>query len=308
MDRFAAMETFVRVLETGSFSAVARHLNIGQPAISKSVALLEERLGVRLLMRSTHGVCPTEAGQKFYELAVRAIEEADNADMAARGAGASLAGPLRVNAGVAFGKLHVVPLLPNFLAENPDLSLDLILDDRSIDLIEEGVDLGLWHGPLADSSLSARKVATSRRVVLGASAYFERVGVPLSPAELNRHAAVIYTQDRGGTDSWTFRQDASATSVSMSGRLRVSASEGVRAAVLSGMGLAITAEWMFAPELASGTVRTVLDEWTLPPSDIWAVFASGRMANAKARAFAALVETELASLNRRHPGLSTHCR
>jgi len=293
MDRFAAMETFVRVLETGSFTAAARHLNVGQPAISKSVALLEERLVVRLLMRSTRGVCPTEAGQRFYEHAVRAIEEADKAEVAARGAGASLAGTLRVNAGVAFGKLHIVPLLPDFLAEHPDLSLDLILDDHPIDLIEEGVDVGLWHGPLADSSLSARKVATSRRVVLGASVYFERVGVPLSPAELNRHAAVIYTQDRGGTDTWTFRLDALTTSVSVSGRLRVSASEGVRAAVLSGMGLAVTPEWMFAPELASGAVRTVLDEWTLPPSDIWAVFASGRMANAKARAFATLIESEL---------------
>jgi DNA-binding transcriptional LysR family regulator len=292
-NRLAAMETFVRVLDAGSFSGAAKQLKIGQPAVSKSVAQLEQRLGVRLLMRSTNGVSPTEAGRKFYDHARLAIEEADQADMAARGAGASLAGRLRINVGVALGKLHVVPLLPSFLAAHPDLSVDLILDDRSINLIEEGVDIGLWLGPLADSSLSARKVATSRRLVLGAPAYFERAGIPESPAELNRHAAVIYTQDRGGTDNWTFRQHASSMSVSMSGRLRVSASEGLRAAVLGGMGLAITPEWMFAEELESGTVRTILDEWTLPPSEMWAVFASGRMANAKARAFAALLETEL---------------
>jgi len=294
MNRLAAMEAFVRVLDAGSFSAAAKHLKIGQPAVSKSVAHLEERLGVRLLMRSTHGVCPTEAGQKFYGHAVRAIEEADEADTTARGSGASLAGRLRINVGIAFGKLHVVPLLPSFLAAHPNLSLDLLIDDRSINLIEEGVDIGLWLGPLADSSLSARKVATSRRVVLGSSFYLGRAGVPVNPAELNRHAGVIYTQDPGGTDTWTFRQDASAISVSMSDRLRVSASEGLRAAVLSGMGLAIAPEWMFAPELASGAVRTVLDDWTLPPSDMWAVFASGRMANAKARAFATFVETEFA--------------
>jgi DNA-binding transcriptional LysR family regulator len=244
-------------------------------------------------MRSTHGVSPTEAGQKYYDHARRAIEEADQADMAARGASASLAGHLRVNVGVTLGKLHVVPLLPSFLAAHPNLSVDLILDDRLVNLIEEGVDIGLWLGPLADSSLSARKVATCRRLVLGAPAYFERAGIPRSPAELNRHAAVIYTQDRGGSDTWTFRQDASSMSVNISGRLRVSASEGVRAAVLGGMGLAIAPEWMFAAELASGAVRPILGEWTLPPSDMWAVFASGRMANAKARAFAALLETEL---------------
>jgi DNA-binding transcriptional LysR family regulator len=287
------METFVRVLDAGSFSGAAKQLKIGQPAVSKSVAQLEQRLGVRLLMRSTHGVSPTEAGQKYYDHARRAIEEADQADMAARGAGASLAGHLRVNVGVTLGKLHVVPLLPSFLAAHPNLSVDLILDDRLVNLIEEGVDIGLWLGPLADSSLSARKVATSRRLVLGTPEYFERAGIPRSPAELNRHAAVIYTQDRGGSDTWTFRQDASSMSVNISGRLRVSASEGVRAAVLSGMGLAIAPEWMFAAELASGAVRPILGEWTLPPSDMWAVFASGRMANAKARAFAALLETEL---------------
>src|SRR5262249_28656680 len=229
-----AMETFVRVLETGSFSVAAKHLNIGQPAVSKSVAQLEERLSVRLLMRSTQGVSPTEAGRNFYKHARRAIEEADEADMAARGEGASLAGRLRINVGVTLGKLHVVPLLPSFLAAHPNLSVDLILDDRSIDLIEEGVDIGLWVGPLADSSLAARKVAASRRLVLGAPAYFERAGIPTTPLGLMRHAAGVNTEDRAGSDTWSFRQGASEISVSISGRLRVSASEGLRAAVLGG--------------------------------------------------------------------------
>jgi DNA-binding transcriptional LysR family regulator len=293
MDRLAIMETFVRVVEAGSFSAAARHLNIGQPAVSRSIAQLEERLGVRLVMRSTRGLTPTEAGRNFCERARRAIEHAEEAERAARGAGADLAGRLRVSAGITFGHLHLVPLLPAFLVKHPDLSIDLILDDRTIDLIEEGIDIGLRFGPLLDSSLTARKVATSQRLVLGAPSYFERSGVPTTPAELSRHPAVIYTQDRGGTDTWSFRRDAAETTVSISGRLRVSASEGLRAAVLGGIGLAITPQWMFAPELARGAVQPVLVEWNLPASDLWAVFPTGRMTNAKVRTFAAFVESEL---------------
>jgi DNA-binding transcriptional LysR family regulator len=287
------METFIRVVETRSFSAAARHLNVGQPAVSKSIAQLEERLGVRLLMRSTRGLMPTEAGQGFYQRARRAIAAADEADHAARGAGTGLVGRLRVSAAVTFARLHVVPRLSAFLDAHPDLSIDLVLDDRPIDLIEEGIDIGLRIGPLRDSSLTVRKLATSRRLVLGAPAYFQRIGIPTTPADLIAHAAVIHTQDRGGSDTWSFRRGTSEMSVSISSRLRVSAAEGVRAAVLGGMGLAITSEWMFAPELASGAVRSVLDDWNLPTSDLWAVFPTGRMASAKARAFAAFVENEL---------------
>jgi DNA-binding transcriptional LysR family regulator len=293
MDRLVVMEAFVRVMETGSFSAAARHLNVGQPAVSKSVAQLEERLGVRLLIRSTRGLVPTEAGQSFYARARRAIAEADEADLAARGAGASLAGRLRVSAAVTLASLHLVPRLPAFLAAHPDLAIDLVLDDRTIDLIEEGVDIALRMGTLRDSSLTARKVATSRRLVVGSPAYFEKAGLPETPADLIGHAAVIYTQNGGGGDTWSFRRGSSEASVGIAGSLRVSAAEGLRAAVIGGMGFAIASEWMFAPELAAGSVRAVLAEWTLPTVDLWAVFPTGRMASAKARAFAAFVKAEL---------------
>ena len=167
MDRLAAMATFVRVVETGSFSAAARTLNVGQPAVSKTVAQLEQWLGVRLLTRSTRGLAPTEAGQSFYDRAKRAIEEADEAEVAARGAGASLTGRLRICAAVTFARLHVVPLLPKFLAAHPGLTLDVVLDDRVIDLVEEGVDLALRMGSLDDSSLTARKISSAPRHVLG---------------------------------------------------------------------------------------------------------------------------------------------
>src|SRR5580658_2777792 len=192
MDRLAAMETFVRVVETGSFSAAARTLNVGQPAVSKTVAQLEQRLGVRLLTRSTRALSPTEAGRNFHDHAKRAIEEANEADMVARGAGASLTGRLRISAAVTFARLHVVPRLPAFLAAHPDLTMDVVLDDRIIDLVEEGVDVALRMGSLEDSSsLTARKVASAPHHVVGTPAYFTRSGVPATPAELTSHEAVI---------------------------------------------------------------------------------------------------------------------
>ena len=135
MDRFQAMTTFIRVVDTGSFSAAARQMNVGQPAVSKIVAQLEERLGVRLLTRTTRGLSPTEAGQRFYDHAGLSLMEADEADLAARGAGKGLTGQLRISAATTFARLHVVPKLPAFLAEHPDLNLEVILDDRVIDMV-----------------------------------------------------------------------------------------------------------------------------------------------------------------------------
>jgi DNA-binding transcriptional LysR family regulator len=292
MDRLGLMETYIRVLEAGSFSTAARHLNVRQSVVSKSIAQLEERLGVRLLMRSTRGLKPTEAGRTYYERARRAIAEAEGADSAVREADACLTGRLRVSASVTFTRLHLVPRMPVFFEAHPKLSIDLVLDDRTVDLIEEGVDIGLRFGPLCDSSLIGRKVGTAPRLVLGTPDYFDRFGVPKTPVELIDHEAVIYTRDHGGGETWVFREVSSKTPVTISSRLRVSSSEGVRAAVLNGIGLTIASEWMFTPELASGAVRAVLTEWTLPEVELWVVFPAGRMASAKARAFAAFVENE----------------
>jgi DNA-binding transcriptional LysR family regulator len=164
-----------------------------------------------------------------------------------------------------------------------------VLDDRNVDLVQEGIDVALRMGQLPDSTLTARKIATSRRHVLGTAAYFERAGVPAAPGDLVSHEAVIYAQ-RGGGEVWTFRRDDAELAVTVKGRLRVTAAEGVRAAVLADAGLAITSEWMFAPELANGTVRAVLQDWELPGIDLWAVFPAGRTATTKARTFIGFVE------------------
>lgn len=293
MDRLGAMAVLVRVVDTGSFSAAARQLRIGQPAVSKTVAQLEERLGVRLLVRSTRGLTPTEACLRYLERARRALEESEEAELAARGEGAGLDGLLRVSAATSFARLHVIPHLPPFLAAHPNLEVEMILDDRRVDLVEEGVDVSLRLGDLPDSSASARRIGRCPRLVIGTPAYFARAGEPSCPADLPSHAAVVYTH--GEAAHWRLARDGSETSVAVRGRFRASGAEGVRAAVLAGMGLTIASQWMFEPELRDGTAKATLTDWTLPPIDLWAVFPSGRLSTSKARAFVAFVEKQMAA-------------
>src|SRR5271163_2649549 len=294
MDRLAAMQTFVKVIDTGSFSAAARQLRVGQPAVSKMVAQLEERLGVTLLLRTSRSFGATEAGQIFYERAKLAIADADEADLAARGAGAGLVGRLRVSAGVTFTRLKIVPKLGRFLAQHPKLEIELVLDDRNVDLVGEGVDVALRMGVLTDSALTARKIARIRRRVVATPAYFARAGTPLEPRDLERHETIIYTQ-RGGGAAWTFVKDGVEESVALRGRIRTTAAEAVREAVLADLGLAVAGDGMLGRELRSGAVREVLSDWKLPSIDIWAVFPTGRRATAKARAYVSFVERQLAS-------------
>lgn len=293
MDRFASLDTFVAVYETGSFSSAARKLAVGQPAVSKSVALLELHLGTRLFTRSTRGLLPTEAGHRFYEHARQALDAAAAAELAARGAAANLRGQVRVSAATTFARLHIIPRLTAFLADHPELSIDIQLDDGNVDLLSEGMDVALRMGDLADSSLTAQRIAHGRRLVVGTPTYFQTHGEPQVPADLLKHEAIVYSR-KGGGAIWTFQRDGTEVSVGVHGRVSVSVSEGVRAAVLAHAGLAMASEWMFSPELASGAVLSVLPEWSLPGIDLWAVYPTGRMVTAKARAFVEFVRAELA--------------
>jgi DNA-binding transcriptional LysR family regulator len=293
MDRLSAIEIFIRAVDTGSFSATARHFNIGQPAVSKAISQLEDWLGVKLLLRTTRAQTPTEAGASFYQRAKRAMEETEEAVLAARGTASGLTGKLRVSAAVCFARLHIVPRLPEFLEQHPDLDLELVLDDRNIDLVEEGIDLALRMGNLADSNMTARKIAQARRLVLATPAYFERYGVPQTPADLLAHKALIYTRGDSG-ENWVFRKDTTDVSVRLQGRVKITATEGLRAAVFADMGLAVVSEWAFTPELKSGAVVTALDDWELPGLNLSAVYPTGRLASTKARQFTAFVERCLA--------------
>src|ERR1700738_5138871 len=297
MDRLAALEIFVRVVDTGSFSAVARRQRIGQPAVSKALVHLEECLVVSLLMRSTRSVVPTEAGRIFYEHAKRTIEEADEAVVAARGSASGLSGKLRVSTSVFFGQLHVIPQLSAFLAEHPDLDVELVLDDRVVDLVNEGIDVALRIGTMPDSNMTARRIAEGRRVVVATPAYLQRHGTPKSPGELISHQAVIYTGGGGG-ESLTFRKATAEVSVVLQGRLKVTAAEGLREAVNCDMGLGVCSEWAFSPELRSGKLVAILQDWALPPTNLSAVYPTGHLASTKARAFASFVEE---FMTRPHP-------
>ena len=294
MDRLAAMDAFIRVVDAGSFSGAANQLRMGQSAVSKAIAQLEGRLRVRLLLRSTRGLTPTEAGRIFYERAKRSVEEAEEAEFGARGAVTTLSGRLRIHATVAFGRLCVLPRLPGFLAEHPALDVDIILDDRKIDLVETGIDIGLRAGQLSNSALTARKIAQCQRRVIGTPSYFDIVGVPQSPADLIAHQVIIYEPPLGGP-TWSFRQGQREVSVSLGGRVRLNSAVGVRACVLADLGLAVASEWMFAPELKAKTVKPVLTDWSLPPVEAWAIFPTGRHANAKARAFASFIENRMST-------------
>ncbi len=289
MDRLAALEIFVQVVDTGSFSAVARRQHIGQPAVSKAVVQLEQWLGVSLLLRSTRSVVPTEAGRIFYERAKRTIDEADEAVMAAQGSANSLSGTLRVSASICFGRLHIIPRLSAFLAENPDLALELVLDDRLVDLVNEGVDVALRTGVLPNSNMTARRIAEGRSMAVATPGYLQRHGVPTSPEELTNHEAIILTRG-GGRDSFTFRKADAEVFVPLQGRLKVTQAEGLREAVNCDLGLAVSSEWLFTPELKSGKVVPILQDWSLPPTSLSAVYPTGRLASTKARAFVSFVE------------------
>ncbi|GEN99947.1 LysR family transcriptional regulator [Novosphingobium sediminis] len=294
MDRLVAMKQFATVVETGSFSAAARRLNMGQPAVSKAIANLEEYLGVRLLTRTTRAQHLTDAGQRFYERARIVLDEADEAEAAAREAATSLAGRLRLAAPPTYAALHVLPRLSEFLDAHPDLSIDLILDDRWVDLIEQGVDLAIRLGKPADSSLVARRLGSSQRILVASCDYLDRMGAPKTPEDLLAHRVVAYSQFEGAT-AWSFNKGTAAVSVAVQPTLRVSAAEGMRSCILAGLGIGMGSRLMFAPELSAGTVRPVLTEWNLSTLDVWAMFPSGRKSSRRARAFVDWLESIVGS-------------
>jgi DNA-binding transcriptional LysR family regulator len=292
MDRLAAMQTVVRVIDTGSFSAAARQLGVGQPAVSKTVAQIETTLGVKLLTRTTRGLSPTESGRRYYALALRALDAAAEAEAAAREAGTTVTGRLRVSTAITFGRLQIVPRLPPFMAAHPELAVDVVMDDRPIDLVEEGIDVALRLGPQPDSPLSGRIIATRRRLMVAAPEYIARHAPLTRPAELARHEVVGLLQP-GIASSWTFTRGDETETVSLGGRLRMTSNEGVREAVFAGLGLAIGSEWGFERELADGRVREVLPDWSMSRTDLWAIVPAGRQMSTRARVFIEFIERQL---------------
>lgn len=284
MDRLQSMRSFVAIVDAGSLSGAARQLHLGQPAVSKALAALEEHLGARLLTRTTRSHALTEAGRRFYDRARIALDEADAAFAAARAESASLNGWLRIAAPPVLASQLLIPLLPQFRQRHPALALDLVLDDRQIDLVEEGIDVALRAGDPGGASLVGRRLPQIERLIVGAADYLERAGAPDHPDRLGDHPLIAYS--RYSAEGWTMTRDEETVRPDPQARVRVSSAEGLRACVLAGMGLALASSLMFRHELADGRVRRVLPGWQLAPADLWVLYPQGRRATARAREFA----------------------
>ncbi|HEY1536737.1 MAG TPA: substrate binding domain-containing protein, partial [Polyangiaceae bacterium] len=230
-----------------------------------------------------------DAGQRFYDNAKGAIDGVNVAERVAREEG-ELHGTLRVSAAICFSRIHVMPRLPEFLAQHPTVNIEMIVDDRFVNLAQERMDLALRSGRNTDSSLTVRKIGQARTRVMASASYWKAHAMPKVPEDLLTHECVILQREGRLIDEWPFRKDALECRVKLHGRLKLSAAEGLREAVLSGLGIAVVSEWLFSPELASGSVESALDDWTLPAHDLWAVFPPGGMVSTKAREFVAFVE------------------
>lgn len=299
MDRLQAMHTFVRVVEAGSFSAVARDLASTQSAVSKQVAALERHLGARLLARTTRSLSLTDEGERYFEQARRLVAEVAEAESGVRRGQAQLAGWLRVSASVGFGQRVLMPLIRSFLKAHPAVRVDLRLSDGFIDLIEQGIDVSVRIGHLpADSGLVARRVATVERAVYASAGYLAsrpaRQRRPKVPAELADHACIVYTE-LATRNLWTLRTpDGSDVTVRVQPAFQTNSSEGVRAATLAGLGITYSPRFMFDDALASGEVLRLLPQWSAPSLPLHLLSTPERRGAAKVRAFGDHVAAALA--------------
>lgn len=293
MDRLQAMQTLVRVVELGSFSAAARELGSTQSAVSKQVAALEATLGAQLLARSTRALKLTEAGERYVDEARRLVAEIAEAESELRAGEHRLQGWLRVAASGTFGRLKMMPLVQSFLAAHPGVKIDLRLHDGFIDLIEQGIDIAVRIGEQPDSNLVSRRIGTLRRAVVARRGYFQEHGVapPQEPADLQRHNCIVYSELRAGP-TWTFEAGPGANaplgttvSVRVDGSLRTNSGEAVREALLSGMGLAYSPGWLVEAELASGEVEVVMPHWQGHALPMQLVSPPQRRSSGKVRAF-----------------------
>lgn len=284
MDRLQWMQLFIRVVETGSFSAVAREANIGQPAVSKQIAALESHLGAQLLQRNTRKLLLTDAGRSFYDSSLRLLADLEAAESQVGFRQLRPSGLLRVSVSSGFGRLHVVPLLGEFQASYPEITVELLVSDRYVDLIEEGVDIALRIGDLGDSSLTARLIARFPRITVAAPAYLKARGAPIVPDDLAQHDTIAFTFRRA-VRPWQFLSKGSEIALVPAGALRTNDAEILRACVLAGRGIAQAPSWLFTRDLADGSVVELLLDHPGTTMPVHAVHAAGLHPPGKIRVF-----------------------
>ncbi len=284
MDKLSAMTVFRRVVELEAFAAAARDLRISSASVSKQVSRLEEGLGVRLLNRTTRRLSLTEAGQAYYERCARILDDVAEAESEVSSAAASPRGRLRVSAPMSFGIRHIGPILPAFLSRYPDITVDLALSDRTVDLLEEGVDVALRIADLADSSLIARRIGSIRRLAAASPAYLARRGEPSAPEDLVRHDCLIYAyQPR--EQAWTFVGPDGPVSVQVRGPLRANNGDVLAAAAVAGLGIVVMPTFIIGDRLREGSLRSLMPGWEPPGIGVHAVYPPGRHLSAKTRVF-----------------------
>jgi DNA-binding transcriptional LysR family regulator len=293
MDRITGVQLFARIVETGSFSKASADLGVTQPTATKHVAALEVKLGARLLNRNTRGVSATEIGALYYDKCKTIQRELEEADNLAALLQSRIGGQLRISTSVAFGRRIVAPLALRFMLEHPDISIDLAFDDRYVNLVEQGIDLALRMGRLADSSLGARYLGTNPWLVAAAPDYLARRGPPAVPADLAHHACLVYSSVQGD-DRWQFTDARNqGIAVPVRGPLRSNSLSAVLAAARAGHGLAALPWYVARESVAAGKLRPVLEGFALPAQELHAVYPSPKLVPSKVTAFIAHLQAAL---------------
>jgi len=284
MDRLDGIAAFALVVETGSFTAAAQRLKLSKSAISAHVQRLEERLGVQLLHRTTRRVTTTEAGGTYHQYCARILADAEAAEQAAAALHREPRGTLRISAPDTFGWMHVAPAIPAFRARFPEVAIDLRLEERHVNLVDERLDLAIRIGTLPDSPLIVRKLAPSRMMLCAAPDYLGRHGPPMSPRDLSTHTCLCFPPLwRDG--HWHLGAKQGEQRVPIAAAIVTNSAEVLRATALGGVGIAMLPTWVVADDLRSGTLRPVLTGWAPPASVIHAVYPDNRRMSAKVRAF-----------------------
>ena len=285
MDRLTSLEVFVKVVDSHSFAAAARDMALSPAMVSKHIQALEERLGARLLNRTTRRLSLTEIGRGYYDRARQVLADLEEADRAAGDLQAAPRGLLKVNAPLSFGIRHLAPAVAVYLATYPEVGIDVGLNDRCVDLLAEGVDVALRIGRLADSSLIARRLAPIRYAPCAAPAYLERHGAPTTPADLAAHDCLVYTY-ASAIGEWRFTgPDGSDQVARVGGRLYANNGDMLLNAALDGLGVTLLPSFMIGEHVQAGRLAILLPRFAVPEAALYAVYPPGRHLSAKLRSF-----------------------
>lgn len=284
MDRFHALNVFVKVAELKGFAAAARHLNMSPPTVTRMVSMLEDSLGIRLFVRTTRSVMLTDSGQRFFEDARRILADLEEAERAAFGSYAEPTGELSVTASVLFGRMFITPLLGEFLDLYPKLSARTLYVDRVVNLIDEGLDVGIRIGNLADSSLMAVRCGAVKQILFASPTYLESHGKPETPDDLSRHA-IINSTALNASAQWHFQSGRKSTTKRVNPRISMNTNDAVIELALQGHGIGRLLSYQVAPYIADGRLKTVMKSYEPPEVPIHLVHQEGRTVSAKVRAF-----------------------